>query len=201
LLPSAAIEGGSFESALPRPHTLELEQRERLLSATREAATNQCIARAFEVLGYDASLIVRHRPTGERDWPAGLVGSVTHKGALILVAIAPSANCNGIGIDLERHISGEIEAITDDIAPEGLPRRLPRDVAATIAFSAKEAIFKAQFGLTGKPLEFRDVELDWELAELPQSRIAACLGGLRLSVGAMVVGSRWVVAAAKAIIA
>lgn len=172
-------------------------QRARLLSATRATATNQCIARALEGLGYDGSAIVRRRSTGNRDWPAGVVGSVTHKGAVVLVALAPKALYDGIGIDVERHVSGELAPILDDIGLTDMPSQLPPDLAASIAFSAKEAAFKAQFPLTEKILGFRDVELDWEAVSVSHSRMVSRLTGLNLSIGVSIVGAKWVVSAAQ----
>jgi 4'-phosphopantetheinyl transferase EntD len=198
MLPTAIVAGGSFASALPSATSLDLEQRRQILHAAREAATNGYIARALEHFERDPSPIGR-RPTGDRDWPTGLVGSVTHKGTLVLVAIASKAKFHAVGIDLERHLPHELRAIAADVAPEGLPPELPSDVATTIAFSAKEAAFKAQFPLTRRLLEFGDIELEWRRAAVPYSQMATKIADLCLTVDAMLVDVKWVVSSAQVI--
>jgi 4'-phosphopantetheinyl transferase EntD len=124
---------------------------------------------------------------------------VSHKGTLVLVAVASKAKCEGIGIDLERHLPRELRAITADVVPEGLPSGVPSDVAMTIAFSAKEAAFKAQFALTGSRLQFTDVELEWGLPVLSHYRMSARIGDLRLAIDAKLVDTKWVVSSAQVV--
>lgn len=196
MLPIAIIEGGSFASALPPLKSLDFEQRTRIVQAVREVATNICIARAVRHFGC-AQPPVGRRPTGDRDWPSGLVGSVTHKGTLILVAVAPRAECNGIGIDLERHLPRDLRPIVGDVAPEGLPSGVPAEVAMTVAFSAKEAAFKAQYPLTGKLLQFSDVELEWGAPAISHYTMSAKVAGLFLAIDAKLINTKWVVSAAQ----
>ncbi len=111
-------------------------------------------------------------PTREPLWPSGLIGSITHtqqrgrfESIVAYTALAPDPGNTGIGIDAE--LLGRVTSdltrriLTDD--ERLLVERLPpgeRDRFVALAFSAKEALYKAQFPLTGAWLGFHDAELD-----------------------------------------
>lgn len=98
-------------------------------------------------------------------WPDGTCGSITHAHGLCAVTIAPARAARSIGIDLEwaAAVGPETEEIiatpAERIALEG------RDPAARQArraalFSAKEAVYKCQYPLTGQMIGFEDVTLE-----------------------------------------
>lgn len=104
------------------------------------------------------------------NWPAGVVGSITHTTGLCAVAVAQTENVLAIGLDSEL-----VGAPTSDVWPtictdverawlgQSLPR-LDRPAAVTLLFSAKEAFYKCQYPLTGEWLDFHDLTVevrDW----------------------------------------
>lgn len=102
-------------------------------------------------------------------WPSGLCGSFSYKEEWCAVAVAKCLPGSALGIDVERIEQIPCNAWEDIISPQellGMSRHavlsLPHLV--NLAFTAKEAYFKAQCPITGDAeLEFRDVELgiDW----------------------------------------
>lgn len=82
-------------------------------------------------------------------WPAGVVGSVTHKSAFRAAAVARSHDLMGLGIDAERAqplragvlatvaLPGELEMVSS------LTREQPEVPWDALLFSAKEAAYKA----------------------------------------------------------
>ena len=93
-------------------------------------------------------------------WPAGVVGSLTHTRDLCLAVCATTDLFVTLGIDLEpdhpldTDLVAEIALPGELFAQGGLanaPRRL---------FSAKEALFKAQFPLTGAIMGFQAMRCD-----------------------------------------
>lgn len=103
----------------------------------------------------------RHMRSGALRWPRGFAGSLTHKGTVVLGVLVPVRLCRSIGIDLELEGRGGIGRISSQIAPEGLPRTKSLADSTNIAFSAKEATFKAYYPLARKRLKFEDVTLTW----------------------------------------
>ncbi|WP_314139695.1 4'-phosphopantetheinyl transferase superfamily protein [Buttiauxella noackiae] len=95
-------------------------------------------------------------------WPPGFTGSVTHSGNVALsTVITDSADMReGIGIDYEEiiapHIAEEIHGGIIDCAEKELLRqsRWPFHYALTIAFCAKESLFKALFRHVGRYFDF-----------------------------------------------
>jgi enterobactin synthetase component D len=100
-------------------------------------------------------------------WPAGVVGSIAHTDRLVCAAAASTARARGIGIDIEPVISRKRAArveqriatrqeITHLMARTGLDRA----AALTLAFSAKEAVYKCLYPLVGRVFDYLDARVD-----------------------------------------
>ncbi len=104
-------------------------------------------------------------PTGERgepQWPADVVGSITHCDGYRACAVARSSEIVSVGIDAEPN-AGLPEDLLGDIArPEEMPwlHRLelerPEMHWDRLLFSAKESVYKAWFPLARRWLGFED---------------------------------------------
>lgn len=131
-------------------------------SRRREFETGRaCARRALARLGLPATAI----PSGTRGqplWPASVVGSITHCARYRACAVARAQDVRAVGIDAEVHRplpAGILAAI----ASAGERRALGALGAGVcwdrLLFSAKEAVFKAWFPLTGHGLGFEDVDV------------------------------------------
>ena len=140
----------------------------------REFTTGRACARlALRRLGAPVVAIPSGRH-GEPLWPAGVVGSITHCDGYRACATARSDAAIAIGIDAEPNVAlpagvleevvhgRELELVGGRLAPA--PGAEPVDLARLV-FSAKEAVYKAWFPLTGRWLGFEDVELSVEPGE------------------------------------
>lgn len=142
-----------------------VDTRRREFSAGRN-----CARTALRRLGLEPGPIL----TGERGaplWPAGIVGSITHCAGYRAVAVARASDIVTIGLDAEPNeilpdgvfdlvsLPGEHRGLRDcaDIAPDICWDRL--------LFSAKEAVYKAWFPLTGRWLGFEEAEITFCSAE------------------------------------
>ncbi len=195
LLPEAIVAGGSFAGWLPHPKTVHASERKEMMASARGAAVAQCIRGLLRRIGVDEDTSVRTGDGGDRTWPAGFVGSLTHKGTVVLGVIAPISALRMLGIDLERTDRDDLTAIEASIAAEGLAPGLEPRLARLLSFSAKEAVFKAQFPATRRRLGFRDAELIWERCETERFRPAVRCPVEGLVVRATLVG-RWIVSVA-----
>ncbi|MCV9940296.1 4'-phosphopantetheinyl transferase superfamily protein [Boseaceae bacterium BT-24-1] len=96
-------------------------------------------------------------------WPEGILGSISHSGD-VAIALAMSAGAGrGVGIDIEK-ILGQTEA--GEIAHEAMTpwerRRFGGEAdpfPVTLAFSAKESLFKALHPSLRRPMSFHSAEL------------------------------------------
>jgi len=98
-------------------------------------------------------------------WPEGLTGSITHCDTLCIAALVPKAHHRGLGLDIEpaTPLAADLEAVVTTLSERRTLQALPAAQRLHIAkqiFCAKEALYKAQYPLTGLRLEFQDVELD-----------------------------------------
>jgi 4'-phosphopantetheinyl transferase EntD len=131
----------------------------------REFTTGRACARAaLEQLGLPPLAI----PTGERgepQWPAGIVGSITHCEGYRACAVARSAAVLTIGIDAEPNAALPDGLLADIARPEELPwlTQFQRDFSEVhwdrLLFSAKESVYKAWFPLARRWLGFEDAVL------------------------------------------
>lgn len=142
------------------------------------AAGRLCARRAMVQLGVDGfPLLVGEK--GQPVWPPGIVGSISHCEGHYGAAVAWEREVRSIGLDIER-----LEELEDEFARLVCTRQelrwiqaLPSDqrhVAAVLVFSAKECLYKCQFPLTRRWLDFQDVQVSvgtdddrFEVASVP----------------------------------
>ncbi|WBC16768.1 4'-phosphopantetheinyl transferase superfamily protein [Micromonospora sp. WMMA1998] len=139
-------------------------------------------------------------------WLTGVVGSITHCTGYRAAAVARSADLMSVGIDAEPHQT--LPAGTQDyiVAPgeadmlRDLRSAHPRTHWDRLLFSAKEAVYKAWFPLTGRWLGLPDARLTIDptagrfsaqlLVDGPRSRFSGrFLATDRLILTAVAVGS------------
>lgn len=127
------------------------------------AAARGCARRALGRLGLESCALVPHADHSPR-WPDGIAGSITHTRELCLVAVARRGRGASVGVDIESAIAtpADIETL---VCTPGERRWLDRQAAAPrernirLLFSAKEALYKCQYPLTGTFLDFQEVDL------------------------------------------
>ncbi|MEG2805231.1 MAG: 4'-phosphopantetheinyl transferase superfamily protein [Stenotrophomonas sp.] len=92
-------------------------------------------------------------------WPAGFIGSITHAGRYAGAVVLPRDTHQGVGIDIEGVVEGDMrEALLATaldpaeamLLHEARCAHWSHDALITAAFSAKESLFKAAFGAVGR---------------------------------------------------
>jgi 4'-phosphopantetheinyl transferase EntD len=133
-----------------------VEKRRREYTTAR-----MCARAALGKLGFPAVPI----PTGERgepQWPAGIVGSITHCDGYRACAAARLREIVDVGTHAEPNAALPDGLLGDIARPEELPwlRRLelerPEVHWDRLLFSAKESVYKAWFPLARRWLGFED---------------------------------------------
>jgi 4'-phosphopantetheinyl transferase EntD len=124
----------------------------------------RCAREALAMLGRAPSPI-RSGSGREPRWPIGIVGSITHTTNFRAAALAPQSLVASIGIDAEPN-----EPLPDgveDVVAIGSESQMLAELACAfpathwgrVLFSAKEAVYKAWYPLTGRWLGFEDARL------------------------------------------
>lgn len=138
------------------------------------------------ICGHAAVAALGHRPEPilmghhrEPRWPTGLVGSITHCDGYRAAAVAAVAEVLAVGLDAEpdRPLPAEVGRLAFTDADRAASGRLPpyRNWDR-VAFSARESVFKAWFGVTGRWLDFADALIQL-LPDGPDSgRFTASIG-------------------------
>ena len=116
---------------------LRVEERAAVANAVpgrrHEFASGRTLLR--ELLGTSEAILVG--PTRAPRLPAGVVGSLAHDRALVVAAVSHDPTVSALGIDIE-----PTDLLTSDMARVIL-RDDERDVDAHLAFTLKEAAYKA----------------------------------------------------------
>ncbi len=110
-------------------------------------------------------------PRGEPCWPLGVTGSITHCTGYRGCAVARRSDLCSLGIDAEPNQPLPPDVL-DEVAPHGAERSMLERLAAAspdvswdrLLFSAKEAVYKAWYPLTGLWLGFEDAIVRFDLA-------------------------------------
>ncbi|MFE0375604.1 4'-phosphopantetheinyl transferase [Streptomyces inhibens] len=102
-------------------------------------------------------------------WPAGIVGAMTHCTGYRAAAVARSTDAVTIGLDAEPHQPVEDPGVIDLVTLPEERTQLRRLAAAQpevcwdrLVFSAKESVYKAWYPLTGRWLGFEDALLTFD---------------------------------------
>lgn len=117
------------------------------------AAGRHCARAAMKSLGVDVQA-VPSRADRSAHWPAGLIGSISHDASSCIAILGHSGQFRGLGIDVEAAADLPQDLLGDICVPAEidwlmtLPARQRLTMARRI-FCAKEAVFKAQFPLSG----------------------------------------------------
>lgn len=127
------------------------------------AAARACARRAMGRLGLPPLPV----PTDGRRapvWPAGVVGSISHTGDYCAAVVARLGSVRSIGLDVEADeaVKGRLWDRICTEAELGWISTQPPDRHGwwvRLVFSAKEAFYKCQYGLTETYLGFHEVEL------------------------------------------
>lgn len=126
-----------------------------------------CARTALARLGI-APVAILPGDRGAPQWPAGIVGSMTHCTGYRAAVVARSSQLATIGVDAEPHEALPPEVLTTVTVAEERERlkRLAADRPAVhwdrLLFSAKESVYKAWFPLTGRWLDFEEASIDFE---------------------------------------
>jgi 4'-phosphopantetheinyl transferase EntD len=167
LLPPAVVAVEAYEDVpgeAPFPgeeHLIEraVEKRRREFITAR-----RCARAALSAFGYPQAPI-HPGPRREPQWPAEMVGSITHCAGYRAAAVARAADIDLLGIDAEPNAplpEGVAEASTVPGEPAMLQRLTgthPGTHWGRLLFSAKEAVYKAWFPVTRRWLGFDEARL------------------------------------------
>lgn len=131
----------------------------------------------FGRLAARAAMVMRFHepcdvPIGEQRepiWPDGMTGSISHVEGLAAATVVPRDVVSGVGIDIEVVVNSEemkeaIAATAIDDQEFAYLKTLQGDHfdmhwLLTLAFSAKEALFKGAFGAVGRYFDFSAARL------------------------------------------
>ncbi|WSV65993.1 4'-phosphopantetheinyl transferase superfamily protein [Streptomyces sp. NBC_01013] len=167
LLPSGAVGAEVYDDPQEaRLHPAEEAAIARAVESRRREFTTvrHCARTALRELGHDYEpLVPGHR--GAPGWPAGVVGSMTHCAGFRAAAVARVGVLASLGIDAEP----DLPLLPGMLASVSLPTERQRvdELAAhrpgvawdRLLFSAKEAVYKTWFPLTGLLLDFPQAEI------------------------------------------
>lgn len=164
---SIAVWGVDVTEVDVHPEEAETVRRAVEKRRVEFARGRSCVRAALVAAGGPAAPVLVG-PSREPLFPSGFVGSITHCEGLVAAAVArggparlstEGAGLAGLGIDAE-----EAQRLTPEIVDmvvTGYERPTASDSEeACVTFSAKEALFKAVFPLSGAWLGFREVGLD-----------------------------------------
>jgi len=131
------------------------------------AAARICARRALARLDVPPCTLVPW-PDRSPSWPKGVVGSIAHTTGCCIVAVTNAPQIAGIGLDIELDtpLDADLERmICTDRERKWLQCAKPseRGFLGKLCFSAKEAFYKCQYGTTRTFLDFRDVEIEFDL--------------------------------------
>lgn len=169
LLPETVVvvEAYGDEGADAPLHPAEAAVVARAVDKRRRefTAVRFCARQAMRKLGVPPHPVL----PGERGapgWPAGLVGSMTHCAGYCAAALVRAGDLASVGVDAEVHgplPGGVLSSVALPVEAERvarLARERPGVHWDRLLFSAKEAVYKAWFPLTGKWLDFMEADIE-----------------------------------------
>jgi 4'-phosphopantetheinyl transferase EntD len=167
LMPAGVASRDTFTDA--PESTMFPEEAERVAKAVdkrrREFATvRHCARQAFAELGIPPAPLLNGE-RGAPQWPAGVVGSMTHCAGYRAAVVAHDTDIHTLGIDAEPHgplPEGVLGVISRDEEKEHLEGLKAADSEVhwdRMLFCAKETVYKAWYPLTQKWLGFEEASI------------------------------------------
>ncbi len=166
-MPAEAATAEAFDD--PPGLTLFPEEEAVIANAVdkrrREFTTvRHCARRALARLGH-GSVPILPGQQGVPRWPAGLVGSMTHCQGYRAAVLGRIGDFASIGVDAESNEplpEGVLDAVARDrerAEMAGFAATYPDVCWDRLLFSAKEAVYKTWFPLTGRWLDFAEADI------------------------------------------
>ena len=124
-------------------------------------AGRYCVQTIFDRLGvkFEVAMASNRAPI----WPAGYTGSITHTKDRAFAVALPSSQMTSIGVDIERIMSLEkakkIEGQIIDDQESAILGIEDFGMKVSLAFSAKESVYKCIAPMTGRFYNFSDVHI------------------------------------------
>ena len=168
----AAFDKEAFQTELYSSFGIEpLANYEKCVDKRRAEylAGRYCARRALESIGV-IELAVGSNQDRSPIWPTDVVGSITHSNNFAAAAVNFKHVCQGIGIDIEqvfgeksaklkKHICSENEITYLQSLADNPTLKLDINMLFTLAFSAKEAFYKALYPIVKVFFYFDSVEI------------------------------------------
>lgn len=128
------------------------------------AAGRLCARHALDALNFASFAVCRNADRSPR-WPDGVAGSITHTVGFCGAVAAMRGPLAALGIDAElvARVTDEIRAYIFTPGERAALSLLDADAqvnAAAATFSAKEALYKCQFAITRRWLDYPDVSIE-----------------------------------------
>lgn len=150
-----------------------IDTRRKEFSAGRAAARA-----ALGQLGFDG-IEIPVSPRRAPVWPEGICGSITHSKTLCIAVAARRSQVSSIGIDAEPDHPLKVDLRSAILHESELNAS---DSEAIALFSMKEALFKAQFPVTGQMMGFHDAKRDGNMGLSLTRLVGAFEAGTRFDV-------------------
>lgn len=153
-------------------------------------AGRACAVEACRSLGLPATA-PGTGPNREPVWPQGVTGSISHSHGQALAVVSSTRTCRSLGVDIERIVDRQkAEQLFGMVATQAECECLlpltngSKELAFTLLFCAKEAIFKATWPLVRRFIDFDEPVLmscqAGRLNFVPSAALTADLGSLEL---------------------
>jgi 4'-phosphopantetheinyl transferase EntD len=156
LVEARQIVPGDEQSLLPEEAAsiaVQQSHSRRASGAARRAARD-----LLRRLGFAAGPVPK-AASGAPLWPEGVVGSLAHDEDVAVAAVARASDIVALGIDVEPD-----EPLPPELRDLVLtPRERRTGTPGRLAFSAKEAVYKAIAAFDGTLLDYQDIETDFDV--------------------------------------
>ncbi len=127
------------------------------------AAGRQAVRRAMAALGHEGVPVPMGRDRAPI-WPPGLSGSISHAGGMA-AAVLRSGPPLGLDLEADEPLDSGLWPIICSEPELGVLPATDRGLAVRHVFAAKEAVYKAQFPLTGRVIGFDAVAIMFRNSE------------------------------------
>jgi 4'-phosphopantetheinyl transferase EntD len=188
LVGSRVITDGDEQALLPA----EVEPiAGSVLAVRRASGAARIVARELMKRLGRSALPVPRSPSGAPIWPEGIVGSMAHDAKVAVAALASSADCSGLGIDVEPAERLDPELVDIVAGPNERERIGDDPFGGRLLFTAKEAVYKAVYPLDNMFLEHHDVCVDLANLRARVMRTGRSVS-LRFSISDHIVALAWI---------